>query len=934
MSLRSRAERPADANGDAPYGLVGRAQQLQQITALLGPGTVEGRALLLSGEPGVGKSALLGEVAEVMAATGARVLSAAGVRSEAELAYAGLHQLLFSLSDRYEHLPDPYREALRGALGFGGGPVPDRTLVTDSVLFLLRRAAAERPVLIVVDDLAWLDRASSMVLDYVARRPASDRIGFLAASRTGTGTFFERAGLPEYELPPLDHRAATELLGAHFPELAVRVRDRVLAQAQGNPLVLLELPTALSGPQRGALADLPAALPLSPRLRTLYTPQVSSLPAASRRLLLLLALDGTGDLGVLGTGSADSGTPKALAAAESDGLITVDATNRRVAFRHPLIRAAVIETSTLTERCRSHRSLAEIRAEEPERRAWHLGEATLVPDERVAALLETAGQGLARRGDAAGAVAALTRSAELSPRPEDRGRRLTEAAYLEAHATGELRAAAELLGGARKAAPDLTGSLRTATTAALVLLNSGNGDVETAHRLLVDAVETGTHGYDAGDDTLVEAMHTLFLVCWCGGRADLWDRFETVLRRLKPAPPLSLSACSRTLAEPARTGAAGLKELDSILAGLPDGEDPGRIVHATMATVTPDRLAQVRDVSGHVVREGRRGGPVRQYIRALMNLCLDDFLIGRWEAAGTLADEGLRICEEHRYRFLSWYFHYIQALLAAVHGRFEESRALADRITQWAVPRGVLGAVACAGHARVLASLGEGDYEAAHHHAVAISPAGHLASHVPHAMWACMDLVEAAVHTGRTAEAEVHVRAVRESGIVSFSPRLALLVEGSAALVPLDDQAPERFEQALAVPGVEDWPFDLARIRLAYGEHLRRMRSITEARAQLDAAAQAFERLGARPWADRAAGELRATGRSRTRATRDSVTLTAQELEIAHLAASGLTNKQIGERLHLSPRTVGSHLYQLFPKLQIASRAALRDALAALPQGR
>jgi DNA-binding CsgD family transcriptional regulator len=201
-------------------------------------------------------------------------------------------------------------------------------------------------------------------------------------------------------------------------------------------------------------------------------------------------------------------------------------------------------------------------------------------------------------------------------------------------------------------------------------------------------------------------------------------------------------------------------------------------------------------------------------------------------------------------------------------------------------------------------------------------------------MWACTDLVEAAVRTGRTAEAEIHVRAIREWGIASFSPRLVLLMEGSAALVQPDESAVERFEQALAVPGTQDWPFDLARVRLAYGEQLRRMRSITEARTQLNAAAQIFERLGARPWADRAVSELRATGLSRTRAPFASVALTAQELEIARLAASGLTNRQIGERLHLSPRTVGSHLYRVFPKLGIGSRAALRGALTALPQGR
>lgn len=196
-----------------------------------------------------------------------------------------------------------------------------------------------------------------------------------------------------------------------------------------------------------------------------------------------------------------------------------------------------------------------------------------------------------------------------------------------------------------------------------------------------------------------------------------------------------------------------------------------------------------------------------------------------------------------------------------------------------------------------------------------------------------MDLVEAAVHTRRTAEAEAHVRAMRKAGVAALSPRLALLVAGSAALVAPDDGAVGCFEQALALPGAQDWPFDLARIRLAYGERLRRMRFVTEARAQLDAAAEVFEHLGARPWADRARGELRATRRSRTGAKHGSVTLTAQEQEIAALAASGLTNKQIGERLHLSPRTVGSHLYQLFPKLGIASRAALRDALASLPGG-
>ncbi|WP_406320075.1 AAA family ATPase [Streptomyces sp. NBC_00519] len=924
-----------DADGSQPPGVVGRvvgrARQLQEIKALLGSGTAASSALLLTGEPGVGKTVLLDEIARGMAGAGAQVLSAVGVRFETELAYAGLHQLLLPLNDRFDRLGDTHRRVLRGALGYGGDPVPDELHVRDSVLLLLRRAATERPVFIVVDDLAWLDRASSAVLGFVARRLAGSRIGFLAASRSGAETIFERDGLTEYELPPLDRDAAVELLGARIPGLAAPVRDRVLRQAHGNPLALVELPAALSGPQRSALADLPDVLPLSPRVRDLHASRVAGLPAESRRLLLLLALDDTGDPGVLRAGSQDTKTLAALTETESDRLITVDDTNRRVAFRHPLMRAAVVEASTLTERCQAHRALAEIRAETPERRAWHLGRATLVPDEPVAALLEEAGHRASRRGDATAAIATFTRAAELSPRPADRGRRLTRAAYLGADATGELRAASELLDRARHADPDLPRSPLTAATTALLLLNGGDGDIDMAHRLLVEAIESGTHGYDAEDEGLIEALHVLLLVCWSGGRDALWEPFHAAIDRLKPAAPPLLSACGRTRAGPPRTGLTDRQELDSILVGIHNGDDPGQIVRIGTACVHPDRLTDLRDVSWRVVRHGRRGGHVRRHIDALMHLCQQDFPTGRWEEAGTLAAEGLRICEERQYPFFSWYFEYHQTLLAAVHGRFEESRRLADRITHWAMPRGALEAVAFADHARVLAELGAGDYECAYRHAMAISSAGRLASHAPQALWSCMDLVEAAVHTRRTAEAEAHVRAMQEAGIAALSPQLALLVAGSAALVAPDDDVVVRFDRALAVPGAQDQPFDLARIRLAYGERLRRMRFVTEARAQLDAAAEAFERLGAEPWAERAAGELRATRRSRTGAKRGSVTLTAQQREIAALAVSGMTNKQIGERLHLSPRTVGSHLYQLFPKLGIASRAALRDALASLP---
>ncbi|MGW7544294.1 ATP-binding protein [Streptomyces sp. NPDC054770] len=921
-------------DSNSPQDLFGRAQQVREITEFFGAGTVQGRALLLSGDAGVGKTVLLHEVTKAMSAAGALVMSATGVQFEAELTYAGLHQLLFPLCDQFERLGDTHREALRSALGFGSDTVPDRLVVANAVHTLLRQAALDRPVFIVVDDLPWLDRASAAVLGFVARRLAGSRIGFLAASRSGADSFFERGQLTEYELHPLDGDAAMALITARFPGLAARVRDRVLAQAQGNPLALLELPTALTGPQRAALVNVPAVLPLSQRLQALYVSRISALPPASRHLLLLLALDGTGDLAILPLATEHSPDLSALAQAESDRLVIVDDRSRCVAFRHPLIASAAVEASTLDDRRRAHLALAEFRKEEPERRAWHLGEASLAPDEEVADLLEQAAQLIARRGDAIHAITTLTRSAELSPRPADRGRRLAEAAYIGADATGELGAASVLLDSARRAEPNLGNSLLAAAAAAFLLLNSGDGDVDTAHRLLVGAVESGSHAYDAQDGALIEALHTLLLVCWFGGRSALWEPFYAALDRLRPAPPLLLSACSKTFPDPVRTGSSGLKELDEILAGIRDEEDLGRIIRMGTAAVYPDRLSEVREASWRVVRQGRRGGPARRHIGALMHLCLQDFLTGEWQEAERLAGEGLRVCEQHEYPFFSWYFQYVQALLAAVSGSRQAGLALADRITQWAVPRGAFGAVAFADHARVLADLGEADYEGAYRHAAAMSPPGSFASHVPHAMWVCMDLVEAALRTQRVAQAEAHVRAMHESDIASFSPRLALLVAASTALISPDDEATERFEHALAVPGAEQWPFELARVRLAYGERLRRMRSLKDARTQLNTAAEAFERLGARSWAARASNEIRATRRARTAGVRGSVTLTAQELEIAQLAASGLTNKQIAERLYLSPRTVSSHLYQLFPKLGITSRAALRDALADLRQTR
>jgi DNA-binding CsgD family transcriptional regulator len=382
---------------------------------------------------------------------------------------------------------------------------------------------------------------------------------------------------------------------------------------------------------------------------------------------------------------------------------------------------------------------------------------------------------------------------------------------------------------------------------------------------------------------------------------------------------------ARTFADPVRTAVAALGEADAVLAGAGAGTDPGEVVRIGTASVYIDRLADSREAFWEIVRLGRAGGPARRQLGATMHLCLDGFLTGRWTTAWELAQEGLALCDEHGYRFFAWYFRYNEAVVAAGRGAFAAARELADRITEWAVSRGVHGAELFAEHPRVLAAMGEGAFGSAYEHATAMTPPGVLASHAPHALWTALDLVEAAMRMGRSAAAAAHVAALRAGNVAALSGRMAMLVNAADALV---SGRGELFEAALGVPGAALWVFEHARVRLLYGEHLRRCRATTAARSQLTAARQAFDRLGARPWSARAEAELRATGTGVVRGgPHGSAGLTPQELQIAELAAGGLTNKQIGVRLFLSPRTVSTHLYVIFPKLGITSRSGLRDAL-------
>jgi DNA-binding CsgD family transcriptional regulator len=409
--------------------------------------------------------------------------------------------------------------------------------------------------------------------------------------------------------------------------------------------------------------------------------------------------------------------------------------------------------------------------------------------------------------------------------------------------------------------------------------------------------------------------------------------FHAAISGFAPDVPRDLYLLSQTNADPVRTAAGVLPLVDAAIAGLRSETDHLRILMISSTAHFTDRQPGCREALWRVVREGRRGSGVAPLITALDHLGLDAWSAGQWDQAQELADEGLELSLAHGYSQLTWAFRYRQALIAAACGAYDGAHTLTEEMLRWAAPRRIGQAGLAAHHVGSVAALGRGDFEDAYQHATAISPAGVLASHVPLALWVLMDLVEAAVRTGRHTEAAAHVTAMRDAGIAAISPRLALLAAGSEAIATPDGNGLELFEEALAIPGVDRFPFDLARVQLCYGERLRRARAITGSRAQLTAALEIFERLGARPWASRTASHLRAAGWTDPRAVlRERDPLTPQEREIAMLAATGLSNKEIGQRLFMSHRTVGAHLYQIFPKLGITSRAALRDALADLPE--
>ncbi|MFI6069901.1 ATP-binding protein [Micromonospora sp. NPDC051227] len=912
--------------------IVGRSEVLATIDGFCEHSRTSGKSLIIVADPGLGKTTLLRYAARRWATEGGRVLEVTAVEFEADISFAGLVQIVSPIVDSVPGAEVTRAAILEALLDPNTSTTLDRMAVTEALRNLLRAAAHDSPILVLVDDVQWLDRSSAAVLTLLARRLTGTRVGLLGSTRPAAEGFFERARLDEYVLAPLDERAAAELLTARYPELPPAIRRQVLASAAGNPLALVELPLVLAGPGPDSpRADL-SVVPLNRRLQAAFSSRIAGLPDATRQSLLLAALEATGSLRVLEVAAGER-LLETLAPAERARLVHIADHGTRLVFSHPLTRSAVVDASTAAQRRSAHRRLAEGTRDDPDRRVWHLAQSSLGPDEQAASSLEEAGYRLLRHGDIVGAVTALTNASMLSPADPQRARRLAVAAYLGARLAGGLAGTGDALREVRQLDAGHHPSLDMAVATSFVILNT-DGDVDTAHRILAGALDAV--GEEAHSTFQIrEALLTLLYVCFFGGRSHLWSVFDAVVSHLNH-PGLGIVVLMRhTHSDPANAADGAYRQLDRLVEGLDQVNDPGEIVLVALAGSWVDRLGGCRAALHRALERGRTADDTNVMTQALTLLALDSYFLGQWQDSERYLAEALSLTKEQGLRLFRWAIDHWIATLAAVRGDDVTARRITDELIYWAVPRGVTVVSHLCHYTRTLLALGSQDYEEAYREATSIGPAGTIPPFRPVAIWMVLDVVEAAIRTNRHAEAQAHVAAARVARLETLSGRLDMLVTAAEALVSAEDIATSLFDRALATPEAERWPFDQARVELLFGQHLRRIRSARAAREHLGRARRTFERLGADRWARSARRELRAAGqRTGTALQPGRAPLTGREHLIAQMAATGMTNKEIGEELFLSARTVGAHLYRVFPKLGITSRAGLRDALTIMDETR
>jgi DNA-binding CsgD family transcriptional regulator len=904
--------------------LRGRSAECAELHRLLrAVHSGQSAVLVLRGEAGIGKTALLRYAAE--RAEGCRVLQAVGVESEMELPFAGLHQLCAPLLDGLDRLPPPQYEALGTAFGLTSGARPDRFLVGLALLSLLSEAANQEPLLGVIDDAQWLDQSSAQVLAFVARRLEADSVALVFAEREPV-ELDALAGLPELWLEGLSDVQARELLGSVVGgPLDERVAERIVAETNGNPLALLELPRASSPAELAGGFTMSAALPVPHLIEESFRGRVERLPAESQRLLLVAAAEPIGDPALLWRAAERLGLGlDTVGPLEAAGLLTLGA---GVTFRHPLLRSAIYRAAPADQRRTAHEALAAATDPEldPDRRAWHRAQSALAPDEDVAAELERSADRARGRGGLAAAAAFLERAAALTPNPAHRARRELIAAQAKLEA-GAPAAALKLLATADQGQLDELERARLERLRAQLAFASKRGN-EAPPLLLHAAKRLEPLDAELARETYLEALAAaIFAGRLAGARGVL--QVADAARAAPPAPrparaiDLLLDALATRFTDGYAAGAPPLRQaLDALSRDEAHSEDDIRWLWLA-CRIAPDlwedetwhelairQLQLARDAGALTVL------PLAATYRAGVHVHAGEFA-----AAAALVEEADAITEATGNAPLG----YTSLVLAAWRGQQAQALALIEASREDATERGEGRAITLAEYATAVLYNGLGRYQAA------LAAAQRASEHDDLGLfgWALIELVEAAARSHEPElAADALARLSERTGLCRTDWALGIEAR-SRALLDEGQGAEDLYVEATERLGRCRIKVHLARAQLLYGEWLRRQKRRIDAREQLRTAYELFSAMGAEAFAERAARELLATGektRKRTADTRDQ--LTAQERQIAERAREGHSNPEIGAQLFISPRTVEYHLHKVFTKLEISSRNELHRVL-------
>ena len=914
------SEGAAVSSPDGASDLFGRDVELALLTTVLDRAMAgTGGARIVRGDAGIGKSRLLEAVIELARARSMTVHSTRGVQSEAHLPFAGLHQMLAALLSRLDELGVVQRRHLLVAFGLEDAESADPFRIALAALELLTNAASDGPLLLVADDAQLLDAPSIDVLTFVARRLSADPIVALFAVR---GEAIAGSGLDEFELAPLDDAASAALLRKRAPDLSRGTEERVLREAAGNPLALVELPAAMRSSDQD-VGPSPDLVPLTARLERAFAFRVEELPAETRVLLLAAAIDPSCVLRELleaaGSVVGHGLSVEAIDAAAEAGLVEVDAT-AHVQFRHPLMASAIHGTASFAERVRVHEALAAALHRQLDKQLWHRASAAVGIDEPLSGELEQSAARALQRGAPAMGVSRLRRAADLTADPARRGSLRLRAAEL-AGELGQRGLAAELVGLADPADMGPIERARLMAVGEIVAL----GDLSDSGRLrsLIDGADRARKA--GAEDVAVDLLFRAASRCFWGGAEDeSGGPVIAALERTGISPDDPRRLASLAYAQPVTHGAEVLRRLTDRPTDRTDATAMRFLGGAALVLGDfPSSSAHLADAAAAYRAEGRLG----LLARALGTRAWGQIWIGDWDQVLADLDEASRLAAETGEQL--WAITAItgKAMLAALRGDSEAAERIALEVQAIPLLAGVRFILVATQQTRGVAALLAGRADEAFDHLVRMFDPTDAMYHPSMSTWALADLADAALLATRVDAARSVLDRVERRADELPSPMLRINVDYARAVLAQDDTADRHFAAALAAD-LSAWPLSRSRLLLAHGIWLRRRRRNAEARSPLREARDRFDAVGATPWAQRARDELRATGESSRRAAayaRDR--LTPQELQIAAMAARGMTNREIGQHLYLSHRTIGSHLYRVFPKLDITSRSQLAEAL-------